>query len=169
MPTQKKIFTVQNLAQKLKDAKSLVLADYRGLSVEQMGELREKTKEAGGEIEVVKNRLLKIAAKMADIDIDDQALTGPTIAIWAFEDEVSPLKSVEIFKKEFGLPKAKSGIFEGKIISADEVNLLANLPGKEELQAKLVGSLSSPLYGFHHSLSWNLRKLVYALKAIQQR
>lgn len=168
MPTQRKIFTVQNLAQKLKDAKSLVLADYRGLSVEQMSQLRQETRKAGGEIEVVKNRLLRIAAKEAKIKLDDQALTGPTIVVWAFEDELEPLKKMDKISKEFGLPKAKSGLFEGIIISAEQVSQLAKIPGKEELQGNLVGSLYSPLYGLHQSMTWNLKKLVYALSAIKE-
>ena len=165
MPTQRKIFTVQNLTQKLKDAKTLVLADYQGLSVEQINDLREKTKQAGGELEVVKNRLLKIAAKQAKIPVDDQALSGPTAIVWAWEDVLEPLKVMAKFNKEFGLPKVKSGIFEGEMISAEKVEQLAKIPGRNELEGKLVGVLSSPTYGLVNALQWNLKKLVYVLNS----
>ena len=164
MPTQKKVFTVQNLSQKLKDAKTLVLADYRGLSVGQMTDLRGKVKQVGGEVEVVKNRLLKIAAKEAKVEIDDQILTGPTAVIWAWEDQIQPLKALDTFAKENDLPKAKFGLFEGKIISIEKIKELANLPSQDELRAKLVGALHSPTYGLVNSLNWNLKKLVYILK-----
>jgi len=161
---QRKIFTVENLTQKLKDAKALVLADYRGLSVAQMTKLRNQVSEAGGELEVVKNRLLGIASSQAKIKIDDQVLEGPTAVLWAWEDEIQPLKALYEFSKESDLPKIKFGIFEGEIIAPDRIVELAKLPGKNELQAKLVGALCSPSYRLVNSLSGNLRKLVYILR-----
>ena len=163
MPNQKKIFTVANLTQKIKDAKSLILADYQGLSVAQINRLRDQIKAVGGEFEVVKNRLLKIASDEAKIELDDQVLTGPTAILWAWENELEAIKTLENFAKENNSPKIKSGLFEGKIISAEKIKQLAQIPGKKELQAKLVGALCSPAYGLVNSLSWNLKKLVYVL------
>jgi len=163
MPNQKKIFTVANLSQKLKDAKALVLADYQGLSVAQINELREKVKETGAEFEVVKNRLLKIAAGEAKIKLDDQVLTGPTAVLWAWKNELKAIKTLENFAKENNAPKAKSGLFEGEIISVEKIKQLAQIPSQKELQAKLVGALFSPVYGLANSLSWNLKKFLYLL------
>jgi large subunit ribosomal protein L10 len=165
MPTQRKIYTVQNLTQKLKDAKSLVLADYRGLSVEQINQLRRQAKAVGGELQVVKNRLLKIAAGQAKVNLEDQALTGPTVALWAWENELSPLKVLAQFQQEFGLPLPKIGIFAGETVSGEEIGRLAKIPSQDQLQVKLVGALSSPTFRLVNALEWSLRKLVYVLRA----
>jgi len=164
MPTQRKIFTVQNLTQKLKDTKALFLADYRGLSVSQMADLRAQVKKAGGELEVVKNRLLGRAAKEAKVTIADEVLTGPTAALWAWEDELEPLKALNDFAQKTGLPKIKFGIFEGKAITLERIKELACLPTIKELKARLVRTLQSPASGLTNALSWNVRKLVYVLK-----
>jgi large subunit ribosomal protein L10 len=168
MPSQKKSFTVANLTAKLKDAKALVLADYRGLSVEQMTELRQKLAESGGQLEVVKNRLLSLAAKEAKVSLDQKSLAGPTAAVWANEDEMALIKTLYKFSQENELPKIKSGLFEGQIITAEKVKTLAKLPGLDQLRAKLVGSLQSPAYGLVNSLRWNLSQLVYVLKAVEK-
>ncbi len=165
MPTSKKIFTVQNLTEKLKDAQVLILSDYRGLSMAQLDDLRQAIKKAGGELEIIKNTLLKRAADEAKVKIEDEVLTGPTAALWTWEAEIGPLKALADFAKEAGLPKVKFGRFEGETISLERIKELAQLPGLEELKAKLVGQLQSPLYGLTNSLQGNLRKLVYVLKA----
>lgn len=163
---QRKVFTVDNLAQKLNDAKSLVLADYRGLTVAQITELREKVKESGGELEVVKNTLLRRAAQQAKIEIDDQVLSGPTIALWAYEDEIQPIKVLDKFAQVTELPKVKFGLFDGRPISLEQIKVLAKLPGIEQLRAKLAGTLQSPIYGLVNNLQGNIRKLVLTLDAI---
>ena len=165
MPTQRKIFTVQNLTQKLKDAKALVLADYRGLTVAQMANLRQEVKKAGGEFEVIKNRLFGLAAKEAKVAIAEEVLTGPTAALWAWEDEIGPIKVLDGFAQKAGLPKIKFGLFGGKQISLERITQLARLPTKEELRARLVATLQSPTFGLMNALNWNVKKLVYVLKA----
>lgn len=165
MPTSKKIFTVQNLTQKLKDTKALVLADYRGLSVSQMADLREEVKKAGGELEVVKNRLLGRAAKEAKVAIADEVLTGPTAALWAWEDEIEPIKALHDFSQKAGLPKIKLGLFEGRVVSLERVKELASLPSLNELKLKLVNTLQSPTFGLTNALNWNVKKLVLLLNA----
>jgi len=165
MPTSKKIFTVQNLTQKLKDTKTLVLADYRGLSVSQMADLREEVKKAGGELEVVKNRLLGRAAKEAKVTIADEVLTGPTVALWAWENEIKPIKALYDFSQKAGLPKIKFGLFEGKAVSLERVKELASLPSLNELKLKLVNTLQSPTFGLTNALNWNVKKLLHTLRA----
>lgn len=165
MVPQKKIFTVQNLTQKLKDTKALVLADYQGLSVSQMADLRAQVKKAGGELEVVKNRLLGRAAKEAKVKITDEALTGPTAALWAWEDEIGPTKALYNFARDAGSPKIKFGIFEGKTISLERIKQLASLPTMEELRKRLLGTLQSPTFGLVNALNWNMNKLIVILKA----
>lgn len=160
-----KVYTVQNLIEKLKQAKAVVLADYHGLKVSQMAELRQNVKKAGGEFEVVKNTLLNRAADETKIKIDPEVLQGPTAVLWAYEDQIVPLKALMDFVKVNDLPKIKFGLLDQVVTPLERIKYLANLPTKEELKVKLVRTLQSPLYGLNNALSWNLRKLIYVLKA----
>jgi len=164
MVAQKKIFNVQNLTQKLKDTKTLVLADYRGLTVDQLSQLRAKIKKAGGELEVVKNRLLNRAAKEAKVEIDKKALTGPTIVLWTWEKDLEPLKALYQFGQEAGLPKIKFGFFDHQPTPVEKVNQLATLPSQEQLRANLIMSLKSPTSRLNQTLGSNLTKLILILK-----
>lgn len=166
MVSPKKIQTVQVLTEKLKRAKSLVLVDYSGLSAPQQHRLREKIKEAGGEFNVTKNTLLGLAIKnitglprvrqLAD-------LRGPTATLFAYEDEIAPIKALIEFSKEFALPKIKIGLFEGKTMEREKIEELAEIPGKNELLAKLILTLNSPLRGLAQVLSADTRKLIFVL------
>ena len=165
MVKQDKVYTVQNLTEKLKQAKAVVLADYHGLKVSQMAELRQNIKKNGGEFEVIKNTLLDRAAEESQIKIEPDVLQGPTAVLWAYEDQISPLKTLVDFTKANDLPKIKFGLLDQVIIPVEKIKQLASLPSKEELKAKFVGVLQSPLYGLNQALSWNLKKLVFILKA----
>jgi len=161
MPNSKKIFTVQNLTEKVKQAKALILTDYAGLKVGQINELRTELKKVGAEYEVVKNNLLSLALK-------SEPLTGPTAALWVYQaDDTTPLKTLAAFIKKNELPKIKMGFWEKELISAEKVMQLANLPGLSELQAKLVGMLNSPINRLVLTLNGNLQKLVFVLKGVK--
>jgi len=165
MPTTKKIFAVQNLAEKFKQAKGLILADYSGLNVGQMNELRREVKKAGGEFEVVKNTLLRLAAESSKLQVPGSKLSGPTVALWIYQEDFSPLKVLDSFIKRSGLPKIKFGFWQGEEISLERISQLANLPGLSELQAKLVSLLQSPSSCLIWALNSNLAKLVFILRA----
>jgi len=165
MPTTKKIFTVQNLAEKFKQAKGLILTDYSGLKVSQINELRNEIKKAGGEFEVVKNTLICLAAENSKFKIQNSKLTGPTAALWIYKEDFSPLKALDNFIKRSELPKIKFGFWQGEEISLERISQLANLPGLSELQTKLVSLLQSPSSRLAWALNSNLAKLVFILKA----
>lgn len=165
MPTSKKIFTVQNLTEKFKESKGLVLADYCGLDVGQMNELRRAIKKAGGEFEVVKNTLLRLASENYQLPITNCQLQGPTAALWVYEEDTAPLKALDQFIAKASLPKIKSAFWNGELISIERVRELANLPSLNELKAKLVGTLQSPTHGLINALEWNMQKIVLVLNA----
>jgi large subunit ribosomal protein L10 len=171
MPAQKKIFTVDNLTQKINDAKALFLVGYQGLNVAQMTELRRLVKKAGGELEVVKNRLLKIAFKGSSPKIPPEKLEtpGPTAVLWAYDDEISPLKALVEFANQAGLPELGLGILDQELLSSEKVKELSQIPGQKGLEARLLGVISAPLYGLTSALSWNLRKLTLAFKNIADK
>lgn len=167
MPTQHKILTVANLAEKLKSAKAVVLTDYRGLSVPQMQELRRKIKAAGGEFEVTKNTLLGKAAAEAGVGLE--GLAGPTATLFAYEDEIATFKSLVDFTKDAGLPQVKFALMGKSPLSPDRLIQLASLPSREALLAQLLSVLSRPAAGLANALTWNSRRLVASLKEIREK
>jgi len=164
MKKSQKMFTVDNLTEKFKQAKSLIFADYSGLKVDQINKLRQEIKKAGGEFEVIKNTLLSKASQGGKWQIENEQLKGPTAALWIYNDDISPLKILDKFIKKNELPKIKFGFWDKEMIDGEKITQLANLPGLEELRAKLVGFLKSPLYQLTNALNCDIRKLVVILK-----
>ncbi len=164
---------IQNLAEKFKKAKTLTFADYRGLTANQIAILRSKIKASGGEMLVEKNTLISLALKDSGHKLEKSQdpkgtlLTGPTATILAYEDEIAPIKETAQSAKEVGLPSFKFGFFGLEFLNSQGLESLSKIPGREALQAKLVGSLSSPIYGIVGVLGANLRNLVYTLSAIK--
>jgi len=162
MKKQDKIFTVQNLAAQLKEAKTVVLTDYQGLTANQISQLRTMVKKVGGELMVVKNTLLQRALKEASLPVPENE--GPTAIVIGIEDEIEPIKTLSQHQRNLGLPKFKSGIWEDRLITAEELEELSQLPGRDQLLAKLASLLRSPGVRLIGSLSGNQRKLILVLK-----
>lgn len=157
---QQKEEIVVNLKEKLANAKSIVFADYRGLTMAQLSDLRNKLRDVGGEFTVTKNALLKIALPDSDFE-------GPTATLLAYDDEISPIKLLVQALKEAGIGKIKAGFLGSDLLDEAKINQLATLPTKDELRAKIVGVLAAPLQGIVSVLNGNLRNLVYALDQIR--
>lgn len=160
---------VKELSDKLKEAKSFVLADYRGLTVEQDTQLRRAMREAGVEYTVLKNSIIRFAAQENGYDALDEYLKGPTALAISLQDPVAPSKLLSKFAKQYDKLEIKAGVVEGNVLDLDGIKSIANLPSREELIAKTVGGLSSPLYGIVNVLSANLRGLAVALNAIAEK
>ncbi len=164
----KKEDEVKILTEKLSRAKSVVLADFRGMKMPQIQSLRTKLKESGAEFTIAKNTLVKRSLTDAGYSgIKDEDFQGSMGTLFCFEDEIAPIKTIVTFKKENELPEIKFGFFDKTFISDLELTKLATLPSKPELYAKVVGSLSSPLYGIVGVLQANLRNFVYVLDQIR--
>lgn len=171
MPSQKNLDQITLLKEKFSQAKSIVLADYAGLPVHLQQDLRAKVIEAGGEMIVAKNTLLKIAAKELNYPIEalTDSFTGPTITLFAYEDEIAPIKALAEFAKINELPTIKAGYLNKEPLTKEQVDNLAKLPTKIELIAKTVGTIKAPLTGFVNVLSGNLKNLIYVLQAISTK
>lgn len=171
MPSQQNIQAVKELESKLDTSNAVYLADYSGLSAKEQVELRAKVKQAGGDIIIAKNRLLKIALKNKGHQVDkiEGELTGPNLTLLTNNDAVSPLKALVEFAKdhESNKPTLKSGILESEILPLDKLKYLASLPSKTELIGKLLGTLTNPARNLVGVLSAPTRDLVYALNAIK--
>lgn len=171
MPSQKNLNQVKLITQKLEKAKTVVLADYSGLSVDLQQDLRQKVIEAGGELMVAKNTLIKIAVKNLKYPLEDltDSFIGPTIALFCYQDPIAPLKALAQFADNHQLPQIKAGFLQKEPLTKNQVKQLAKLPSKVELIQKTVNTIKAPLTGFVNVLSGNLQNLVYALKAIRQQ
>lgn len=149
MPSEKvlenKKAMVKQLTERLQNAQAGVLADYRGLTVEQDTELRRKLREANVEYTVLKNSIIRFAAKEVGLEDLDSVLEGPTAIATSNDDVISPAKLLCDFAKGNDLLEIKAGFVEGKVISIDEVKQYASIPSKEVLISKMMGSLQSPI------------------------
>lgn len=160
---------LKNISEKVKKAKSVVFAKFDKLNVSESESLRKELRAENGEYYVAKKTLFNLAFKDLNIaGLDAKKLEGQIAAIFGYGDEVMPAKIVDKFKKEHEEKiEFVGGIFENKLISGAQMAELAKLPGKQELYAKIVGSINAPISGFVNALAGNLRNLVYVLKAVE--
>jgi len=163
---QKKIDAVSALSEKAARSKVTVLADYRGLKHKQLEELRRTLKKTDGEFVVAKNRLVKRMLADRAEGVSD-SLKESTAVLFAYADEVAPLKEMLKFFKGAGVGKAKAGLMGDTVMSEAELKRLAALPSREVLLGMLTGQLQAPIRGLHYALSWNIHKLVWALNAVK--
>jgi len=158
---------VAEMADKLNTAKTVVLVNYQGLKVKEIHDLKKKLREAGIGFQIVKNTLLKIVLKEQGIEIPTETLDQPVAAIWGMSDEVVPAKTTVAFTKEAEKLQIIGGIVNSQFADINTIKQLANLPGREELYAKLVGTLNAPMSRLVNALQGNLRSLVYILAQYQ--
>ena len=144
---------VQELTEKVKSAQSIVLADYRGLTVEQDTALRNALRAAGVEYRVVKNTLTSFAMKENGLEGLDPFLNGPTAMALSSTDVVAPAKVLAEFAKKFEKLELKAGVVEGKVVDVSVIQTLAELPSREVLIARVLGSLNAPITGLAVALN----------------
>ena len=175
MPSEKilkqKQQMVAELTEKLKNATSGVIVDYKGINVAQDTDLRRRFREANVEYAVIKNTLLRFAVKEADLEGLSEVLEGTTALAISNDDPVAPAKTFKNFLKDNAALEIdfKSGFVDGKVLSVDEIKDLADLPPKEVLVAKVLGGLNSPIAGLANVLNGNIRGLAVALNAVAEK
>src|SRR5689334_21418192 len=146
MPTARKEAAIGELAERLAAAKSLFLTDYAGLTVSEITKLRGELRKDGSSYAVVKNTLFRIAAGDLAGQLESY-LAGPTGIVFSGEDPVAPAKALKTFSDTVKKVAVKAAYIDGRIVDAAQVEVLAKLPPKIELVAKLVGTLANPLRG----------------------
>lgn len=166
---KQKELIVGELAEKFQKAQSMVFYDYIGLTVAEVSALRNQFRAAGVEYKVIKNTMLKRAADSLGLSGLDPYLSGPTAVAFSYTDPVAPAKILMDFIKQVKKTEIKSGVLMGRVIDAEGVKALATLPSREELLAKMLGSLNAPATGLVMVLSGTLRKLLYALNAVKEQ
>ena len=158
---------VEILSKDLKESKGVVFSTYMGLSVSDMEDLRNQLNEEGGKINVIKKTLLKLALENAGHKDVDMSNFDSGVAVTVADDEVLPAKVLAKFAKDHEFVTFFGGIMESNYIDAEKVTALSKLPSKEELYARIVGSINAPVSGFVNVLAGNLRNLVGVLIAIK--
>lgn len=164
---EEKAQVVAEIKEKFQGATGVVIADYRGLTVAQVTQLRSQLREAGVEYRVLKNTLVRRAAHEVGIEGLDPFLEGPTAVAFS-ADPVAPAKVLADFAKTAKTFAIKGGVVEGKVVDANGVKALAELPSREVLLAQVVRGMQAPLVGMVNVLQGPIRKMGYALEEVRK-
>jgi large subunit ribosomal protein L10 len=169
MPSNAKIELVSRIKEDLTAADAVWVVDYRGLSVKQAEDLRTRVREQGAALKVYKNSFAERA--LADLELPSLGaiLEGPSAFVFVSGDPVASAKAIKTFAKENESLEVKGGLFNRAVVTADQIRAIADLPSREELIAKLIGSIRSPLVGVVQVLNGPASKLVRTLGAIAEK
>jgi len=158
---------IDTLKAKIEKAQVAIMTEYKGYSVDQITSLRRAIQKEGGDYMVTKNTLAKIAVKGTDFEVLADSFKGPIAIAFGFEDQISPAKAVAKFIKDTKKGAIIGGALDGKLLTAAEAEALANLPSKEELYAKILGSINSPASGIANSVNAVMSSLTRAVAAVR--
>jgi len=161
--------TVTALATRLKRTTTLYVADFTGLDVAKMTQLRRRLRQAGTDFVVVKNTLARRALGDAQVPGLEDHLAGPTGLVLAGADPVAAAKVLADFAREFEKPAIKVGLVDGKAVTPAQVKRLASLPPRLELLSQLGGTLQAPMASFAGALNGVLMNMVGALEALRAK
>lgn len=160
---------VKELEEKFSKSVSSVFAEFRGLNVQSMEDLRKRSREAKIEFRVIKNTLAERAFQTLDFEDTSNLFTGPTGVAFGWDDPITPIKVLSEFAKDNPQLVLKGGIIEKAMVSEDKLGALASLPPREILLSQVLMSIQSPLNGLMNVLSGPLRGLLNCLKALEQQ
>jgi large subunit ribosomal protein L10 len=164
VPTQAKIETVEDLKQRLHGVKTVMLTEYRGLTVAQLSDLRKQLRAVRAEYRVVKNRLARLAgADVGGFEAITPHLKGPTALVIAKDDPVAVAKTLTTFARTNQALAIKGGVVDGQMLAADGIKALSELPSKDALRAQLVGMIQGPLTQLVGLLQAPQRDIAYVL------
>ncbi|MBP1040427.1 50S ribosomal protein L10 [Vagococcus sp. BWB3-3] len=153
----KKAQQVEEVTVKFSEAASVVVVDYRGLTVEEVTELRKQLREANVEMKVIKNSILSRAAVKAGLEGMEDVFVGPTAIAFSNDDVIAPAKIMNEFAEKIEALEIKGGVIEGKVSSVEEIVSLAKLPNREGMLSMLLSVLQAPV-----------RNVAYAINAVAE-
>jgi len=169
MPTEKKNEAIEQLKERLKSSPNLFFTDFRGLTVMELRTLRNALRKESAAYSVVKNTLFGIAIGSEKRAALKTVLDGPTGVAFVGKDPIGAAKALTQFAADSKKLQIKAAIVDGLVIDKKQVEALSKIPPRNELLARLVGSLRSPIQRLQNALTGNQRKLVYVLHAIHQQ
>ncbi len=158
----------EELKENIKKEKIVIFVDFTGLKVTDMFELRKKLKKIDGQLKVAKKTLIQLAFEECGLKTDIKKIQGEIAVVFGYKDEIAPTKLVYEVSKTNPNLKILGGFFENEYKEAEDFIALAQIPSKEILLSRLVGSMSSPITSFVRALQYNIKGLVFALKAIKE-
>jgi large subunit ribosomal protein L10 len=161
--------TVEAMRRLIADQKGTVLTEYRGLTVAEITGLRKKLREVDAEFKVVKNTLIRRAAKDSGFSRLEEFFAGPTAIGFTMGDPVSLAKAIRDFAAGNKKIRLKAGYLEGRVLSEKEIEMLADVPSREMLLSRLVGGMAAPMTRLAQALSGPQRKLAYVLQSIHDK
>ena len=164
-----KVQEVDRLKDSFSRAQSAILADYRGLTVAEINDVRSKLRNASVELRVTKNTLAKIALSGTEAEALSDSLAGPTAIAFSYDDPVAGAKALSELADKYEDLEIKAGVLGGKLLGVADIKALAKLPGKEVLLGQLLSVMNGPMRGFVTVLSGNQRSLVQVLAAIRDK
>ena len=167
MPTAEKTAAIEQLRETFGSAAAVFLADFTGLNVEKMTDLRRKCRSEGIQLKVIKNTLAVKACRELELTDLEPHFRGPTAMAVSTEDPVSPARVLMDFKKEHERPEVKLGFVEGRVLSADEVTALAKLPTRDQLISQVMQLAQAPASNFVGALENLMSKLVRTVDAVR--
>lgn len=165
MPTQAKAQQIDEIADRMHRAELTILAEYRGLSVSALQDLRSRLRPVEAEFKVAKNTLTRIAAERVGIEGLETHLEGPTAIMFAYGDVVAPAKAMSDFARSSRILQVKAGVMNSQILNPSDIEAISSLPPREELLARLVGMLASPMARTVGVLSGPSRSVAYLVNA----
>ena len=160
---------LDEIKSKIEKAKVAIVTEYRGLTVEEITDLRRELQKNNGDYMVTKNTLAKLAVKGTKYEVLTDLFKGPIAIAFGFEDQVAPAKVLVDFVKKVKKGEIMGAALDGQIFDAKETKKLAELPSKEELYAKLLGSINSPASGIVGSMNAVMSSLVRAIDAVAKQ
>lgn len=169
MTRTKKEAHLAELTATLSTARGVVFANYQGMKVKELEELRKKLRAEGMQLRVTKNRILALALRRRGVAIDSAILDAPLAMAGSASDEIAAAKLFQAYQKEVEALKIAGGLLGDQYLTAADVKALAALPSRDELRAQLVGVLASPLTGLVRTLKAPLAGLVTVLKQYQEK
>jgi large subunit ribosomal protein L10 len=164
-----KVLEVERISDRLTRGRGIVFADYRGLDVKTITELRRSLRAAGVEFKVVKNTLTRLAAGQARIEAVDDLLEGPTALALGYDDAAASARVLTEFGRSHPELTIKGGVLEGQVIDAAKVAVLSAVPSRDELIAQVLRGMQSPISGLAGALQGIIHKLVYVLEGVRKQ
>jgi len=160
---------IDEIKAKIEKAQVAIITEYKGLTVEEITNLRRAIQKDGGDYMVTKNTLTKIAVKGTEYEALADKMVGPIALAFGFSDPVTPAKAVTKFIKDTKKGEILGAVLDGKLLSVEETKALANLPTKEELFAKMLGSINSPASGIVGCVNGVMAQLTRAMAAVRDQ
>lgn len=163
MPTQEKQDTIEEFKGRLDGVKTVLVTEYRGLTVQQLSDLRKQLRGVSATYKIIKNRLAKLAMTDSDLSKLGPHLKGPTGMVISKEDAVAVSKALHTFAKTNQALAIKAGFVDGQILPAAELKALSELPSKEAIRAQIIGAIQGPLVHLVGLLQASPRELAFVL------